>query len=419
MQPHSSPPVPIATLRWLTCLMFLIFAMTTDAVGVILPEVIKTYGLSMTAASAFHYGTMLAIALSGFLLGSLADRAGRKFTILLGLLLFSAASALFALGDGFGYFLALLMVSGVAIGIFKTGALALVGDISRSTREHTATMNTVEGFFAVGAILGPALVTWLLHAGLHWKWLYMAAAVLGLALVIAAACVRYPRPPAAPATAPAASPLASLAGLRQSFALMRQPYVLGFALALFMYVAVECAIYVWLPTLLLDYQGPTAWLAAYALPVFFALRAIGRFLGGWLLDRVEWSLLTCVLSLAIFLAFLGALLGGVAWAVYLLPASGLFMSVLYPTLNSKGISCAPRAQHGAVAGLNLFFSCLAAAAGPLAMGLVADAFGGMRHGFALAALFAGVLFAGLLWNWLRQPVRDHLARSDQHDYAGT
>ena len=34
--------------------------------------------------------------------------------------------------------LALLVVSGTAIGNFKTGALALVGDISTSTREHTA-----------------------------------------------------------------------------------------------------------------------------------------------------------------------------------------------------------------------------------------------------------------------------------------
>ncbi|MDP9901879.1 MFS transporter [Variovorax ginsengisoli] len=416
--PHAAPlPAQTHLLRWLTCLMFLIFAMTTDAVGVILPEVIRTYGLSMAAASAFHYGTMLAIALSGFLLGGLADRLGRKFTILLGLALFSLASGMFALGDGFGFFLVLLMLSGVAVGIFKTGALALIGDLSRSTREHTATMNTVEGFFAIGAIVGPALVTWLLHTGLPWKWLYLAAAVLAMVLVISAASVRYPQPPVSVVGA-GDTIAAHEASLRQCFALMRQPYVLGFALSLFMYVAVECAIYVWLPTLLLGYKGPSTWLAAYALPVFFALRALGRFLGGWLLSRVEWTLLICAMSFGIALCFLVALWGGVAWAVYLLPASGLFMSVLYPTLNSKGISCAPRAQHGAVAGFNLFFSCLAAAAGPFAMGLVADAFGGMRYGFALASAFAVVLFAGLLWNWLRQPVREYLARCDERDYAG-
>ena len=49
-----------------------------------------------------------------------------------------------------------MALSGVAIGIFKTGALALIGDISRSTKEHTSIMNTVEGFFGVGSIIGPA-----------------------------------------------------------------------------------------------------------------------------------------------------------------------------------------------------------------------------------------------------------------------
>jgi fucose permease len=36
------------------------------------------------------------------------------------------------------FFIVLLVISGAAIGIFKTGALALVGDISGSTTEHTA-----------------------------------------------------------------------------------------------------------------------------------------------------------------------------------------------------------------------------------------------------------------------------------------
>ena len=122
----------LALIKGLTFLMFMMFAMTTDAVGVIIPEVIKEFDLSMTAAGAFHYTTMTAIALSGILLGHLADRLGRKTTIIAGLSLFAISSFLFAAGHTFGFFLALLVVSGTAIGIFKTGALALVGDITTS-----------------------------------------------------------------------------------------------------------------------------------------------------------------------------------------------------------------------------------------------------------------------------------------------
>ena len=190
MNDTSSSHQNLATIRWLTFLMFMMFAMTTDSVGVVIPEVIKQFQLSMTVAGAFHYATMSGIALAGFFLGYLADKLGRKRTIILGLILFSLSSYLFAVGSSFLFFIALLFVSGIAIGIFKTGALALIGDITRSTTEHTSTMNIVEGFFAIGAIVGPAIITRLLAAGTSWKWLYIFAATLCAALIVTAWLVR-------------------------------------------------------------------------------------------------------------------------------------------------------------------------------------------------------------------------------------
>jgi len=52
----------IALIKWLTYLMFMMFAMTTDSVGVIIPQIIRQFGLSMTAAASFQYATMLGIA---------------------------------------------------------------------------------------------------------------------------------------------------------------------------------------------------------------------------------------------------------------------------------------------------------------------------------------------------------------------
>jgi fucose permease len=64
-------------IRWLTCLMFLTFAMTSDAVGSVIPKLIEEFGLSMKAAAAFHYVPMGAIAVGALGLGFLADRLGR------------------------------------------------------------------------------------------------------------------------------------------------------------------------------------------------------------------------------------------------------------------------------------------------------------------------------------------------------
>ena len=284
--------------------------------------------------------------------------------------------------------------------MFKVGALALVGDITRNPREHTSLMNTVEGWFAVGAIVGPALVATLLQAGLSWTWLYVAAASICGLLTLAATRVEYPQ-----VTRASASP----ASLRQTLTLLKNPYALGFSTLIMLYVAVEVAIYVWMPTWLAGYQGPLPWLATYALTLFFALRAAGRFLGAWLLQRLAWEQVLVVLAGAILLCFAGSLAGGEAWALWLLPLSGLFMSVLYPTLNSKGISCFGHGEHGAIAGLILFFTACAAAVGPLAMAALSDALGDIRYGFMLATGFALLLFLGLLWNWLRKPAAGRLA----------
>src|SRR5690242_18235675 len=156
-------------IRWLICLMFFTFAMTTDAVGSVIPEIITEFRLSMTAAGSFQYATMAGIAAGALFLGFLADRIGRKRTIVLGLVLYGFSSLLFAFGSAFATFVALLATAGLGISIFKIGALALIGDISGSTTAHTRFMNTVEGFFAVGAIVGPAIVATLIATGISWK----------------------------------------------------------------------------------------------------------------------------------------------------------------------------------------------------------------------------------------------------------
>lgn len=396
------------TIKWLTYLMFTMFAMTTDSVGVIIPVIIEEFHLTKTEAGGFHYVPMIAIGLSGVLLGFLADKLGRKSAIILGLTLFALNSFLFAAGNSYLFFLSLLAISGVAIGIFKTAALALIGDISSSTAEHTATMNTVEGFFGIGAIIGPALVARLLTSGISWKWLYLIAAFICLILIAIALFVRYPQ-----SRAIQDEP----ASLEHTLGMLRDPFCLAFSCGAFLYVAVECAIYVWMPTLFQNYNGTALWLVTYAISIFFILRAAGRFLGAWLLARLDWTQALMLLSLAIFLCFAFSAWFGVGAAVYLLPLSGLFLSVIYPTLNSKGISCFPKAQHGAAAGVILFFTCAGAALGPLAMGALSDAFGGAQYGFYLATAFAALLFAGLTWNYLKKPAGLVLNDRGREDYA--
>jgi fucose permease len=397
----------MTVVKALTFLMFTMFAMTTDSVGLIIPEVIEQFQLSLTAAGTFQYATMGGIAIAGVLLGQLADRFGRRLTIIIGLTLFATACFLFAAGDSFLFFAALMGLSGIAIGVFKTGALALIGDISTSTTQHTSIMNTAEGFFGVGAIIGPAILAQLLAMGLSWKWLYVIAGAMCVVLVVLASLVQYP----------AAAKSSSGAGWNGTGQAMTNRYVLAFSAGAFLYVGVEAAIYVWMPTLLEGYSGSATLMATYSISIFFLLRAAGRFLGAWMLTRLQWQTVLAAFSGGILLCFVLSMVGGREWAVYLLPLSGLFMSVIYPTLNSKGISCLQKSAHGAAAGVILFFTCVSAVLAPMAIGAASDAWGGIIYGFWLATGFAVLLFIGLLLNWVLDPTKSVLEQFDSSEYA--
>jgi FHS family L-fucose permease-like MFS transporter len=408
MNANSQNQRNLGIIKWLTFLMFMMFAMTTDSVGEIIPEIQKEFGVNMTVAGLMHYIPMICIALAGVFLGFLADRLGRKATIIIGLSLYAVNSYLYMVANTYGFILSLMAIGGMAIGVFKTGALALIGDISTSTKQHTTTMNALEGFFAVGAIIGPFIVANFISKGIKWQYLYVVAGFLCVVLIIMATIAKYPK------TKRTTQDPINLAG---TLSMLKDPYAIGFSIGAFLYVAVECAVYVWMPTLIAKYEGNLILIATYALTIFFILRAGGRFLGAWLMSYFNWSVVLTIVSFLILLCFLGSVVGGLGVAVILLPLSGLFMSVIYPTINSKGISCFPKAKHGSIAGIILFFTAAGAALGPLAMGGVSDLLDGdAKYGFILATVFAALLSAGAIANLIFNPTKNRLQQLDLTEY---
>ncbi|MAI37983.1 MAG: MFS transporter [Alteromonas sp.] len=404
--------------------MFMMFAMTSDSVGEIIKEVKVAFSVTNAQASLMHSLPMLGIALSGLFLGFLADKIGRKPTIIMGLAIFGVACYSFLVADDFLLIVSLMSLSGVAVGVFKTGALALIGDISSSTKQHTSTMNGAEAFFGVGAIIGPLIVAYLIHQGVAWQWLYVIAGGVCTVLILGALFVKYPN------YTREKSEKVKQVSVLQSLALVKNPYAFGFSVGAFLYVAAESAIYVWMPsylvcdasTLRATYdcytEGVSQILAIYSVTAFFILRAAGRFVGIWMMSHFNWALVLMLFSGGIVLCFGAGLMGGKQVALYLFPLTGIFMSVIYPTFNSKGISCFPKHQHGSVAGVILFFTAAGAAAGPFIMGLVSDANGGdAKYGFMVATVFAAILFIGMVYNFVKNPTQKRLAEIEASEYS--
>jgi hypothetical protein len=62
-----------------------------------------------------------------------------------------------------------------------------------------------------------------------------------------------------------------------------------------------------------------------------------------------------------------------------------------------------------------YFSPVADALGPLAMGAISDAFDDAKYGFVLATGLAGLLFVSLLLNWIFDPACELLQKLDRNE----
>jgi fucose permease len=172
-------------------------------------------------------------------------------------------------------------------------------------------MNTVEGSLALGRLSG-AVLAYLIRQGISWQWLYVLPGACVLSLLTALR-VRYPDAPSRQAKTPDGV----------LWTVLKNKFVLMFSLGAFLYVAVKAAIYVDADCSRAIRDRPAgSW---HSISIFFALRAMGRFLGAWMLHPSPgYRALLC--SGAILACFVASIAGRHRAAVYCLPLSGLFMS---------------------------------------------------------------------------------------------
>src|SRR3954471_19123226 len=121
-----------------------------------------------------------ALALAVFLLtaGSLADRFGRRRLFLLGLGMFSAASALCALAPGAGALIVARLVQGVGAAVVFPSSLAILAEAFQGPERRRAIGAwgaTIGLAFAAGPLIGGLLVD-----AFGWRAVFAASFLLGL-----------------------------------------------------------------------------------------------------------------------------------------------------------------------------------------------------------------------------------------------
>ena len=307
----------------------LIFGMIENIKGVSYPLIKEEFGTSWE-----QHGFMvsiLSIAYVGFsiIAGIFLGRFGIKPSFLLG---FAALCVgLFSVFFMPGFFLATtaLFVIFAGFGFFEVGVNALA---SRVFVTKTALlMNLLHSFYGIGAMIGPKAAGIIAsNTRFGWRYVYLFSLPLALVLFVPVIFTRFPE------DGPDSS-AGDTAERKSFFDALRSPMVWLMSVILGLAVVVEMNSPNWGPMYFRDVYGLDPGTdGAVFLSAFFLIFTISRLVCGPLVERIGYTrtLLGIVfIVLAIYLA--GFFLG--EKGIFVLPALGFFLALLWPTIMAVAI----------------------------------------------------------------------------------
>lgn len=168
-------------------------ALNNNLVGPLLPFFEPAIVPDADAKGQLFASAGIAAAISSLLLGPWIDRQGRRRPMVLGLILFAAASVAHLLATTHMHLLALRLVAGFGAGLAFTAASVTVADLVPYARRGTAM-----GIFSIGILLtmpvGLPVAQWI-AATLDWRWAFAGIGLLAIGAALLFPITLPPDPP--------------------------------------------------------------------------------------------------------------------------------------------------------------------------------------------------------------------------------
>ena len=183
----AGPPALAASPRWALAglsLAMLMSSLGTSAANVALPTLAQTFGASFQQVQWIVLAYLLAITTLIVGAGRLGDIVGRRRLLLVGVVLFTAASALCGAASSLAMLIAARAAQGLGAAVMMALAMALVGETVAKERTGRA-MGLLGTMSAIGTALGPSLGG-VLIAGPGWRTIFLVNVPLGIVTLLLA-----------------------------------------------------------------------------------------------------------------------------------------------------------------------------------------------------------------------------------------
>ncbi|MDN5772969.1 MAG: aromatic acid/H+ symport family MFS transporter [Brevibacterium aurantiacum] len=385
-----------ADTRWPAILCWLAVALEgfdLVVLGAVIPELLATNAIGFTPEAATLVATLslVGVGLGAAAVGPIADRFGRRYTIIFCVLFFSIFTILVAFSPNVALFTTFRFIAGLALGAVMPGCLAYISEHNKSGKTGKATTLTMTGYHA-GAVAISLLAVFYSH---NWHLLFIAGGVAGLVLV---PLLWWKLPESQEfveaQSSTTAAPKTGMAGL---FVGRFKLVTIGVWAASFMGLLLVYGLNTWLPKIMAD----AGYEVSDSLVMLFVLNlgaVVGLVIAGWLADKhgtkpivLMWFLLAAVFLAALSIPMTSQILLNIAvfiTGVFVFSAQVLvyaFVSAIYP----------PTAR-GTALGMASAVGRLGAIVGPFITGTLVTAGIAYPWGFYLFAVVAVLGFAAMV-----------------------
>ncbi|HOY08315.1 MAG TPA: MFS transporter [Saprospiraceae bacterium] len=389
-------------------LNYFVFAILLNSVGTVILQVQNNFGVTEGSASVLEAFKDLSIAAVSFLLSSYITRIGYKNAMLIALGFVTLVCFVIPSTPSFWATKLLFAAVGSGFALIKMSVYSTIGLVTKDKKEHISLMNFLESFFMVGILTGYFIFSSFVDNDnpQSTAWLQVYYWLGGISL---AAFVLLLTAPLDESSIKPEGNASMVQDFGKMFQLMVLPLVLVFVLCAFFYVLIEQSIMSWLPTYNQKVLQLPATLSIQMASILAGSTALGRFLAGILMKKLNWYwVLTGCLVLAGLLVVVAVPLaqgsggkvvtgwGDAPLAAFVFPLIGLLIAPVYPAINSLILTALPAQKHGLMSGLIIIFSALGGTTGSIITGNIFQHFGG-QTAFYFSLVPIGILILGLFF----------------------
>jgi MFS transporter, FHS family, L-fucose permease len=400
----------VARSRYAVSLVFLTFfviSLLTNIFGPIVPDIISSFRVSLTAAGFLAFAFFIAYGVMSIPAGFLVERFTEKPVMVAAFLAGMLGSLSFALFPGYRVAIVSYFTIGAGMAVLQVAINPLLR-VAGGEENYAFNSTLAQLVFGSASFISPRIYSYLvLHLkdssrdenlflrilrkltppALPWASIYWIFTACALGMVLMLLFSRFPK-----VQHTAEERIGSLDMYRK---LARQRVVWLYFLAMFAYVGCEQGTADWISSFLRQYHGfDPHTTGAAAVSWFWGLLTAGCLVGMLLLKIFDSRKVLIGAGVGALFALSAALFGPANISVIAFPVVGLFASVMWPIVVSLALNSV-KEYHGSFSGI-LGTGIIGGAVVPVIIGRIGD-YAGLRVGLAFLYITFGFVLSVGFW----------------------